>query len=387
MPRVLRLLRNVLLIASVFTAGWMANRTLTTYKMVLQAGVSLSVVHDVVLWMRRTGEIPIYRIPVLTYTPRGHLLAIVEGRKEAPRDASPKVFAVKRSTDEGATWSSSEQWIVDDGKPPKDVCSNLGTVLVDDTKAIIFLMYVYCGFCPTSSLMLMNSTDDGITWSRPRNITDIVGKHFVTHPSPGHGIQKKHAPANGRLIVCGHGFQDGLGLVLLLSDDHGVTWRHGAFVPSVPYQNNTDGDFDPDECQPVELPDGSLYLVVRNQHQYKYHCKMTMRSFDGGETLPRRFMFLDRSLVEPKIKSGLWYHNGTMFYSGPKSETERGYCHCRYYTNCMSNEVRDCTSDGVTTMAVLGPQGQRYGETWQDTPHSRCFRTIEITSIYYMKEE
>ncbi|XP_035685185.1 sialidase-1-like [Branchiostoma floridae] len=143
-------------------------------------------------------------------------------------------------------------------------------------------------------------------------------------------LSKKHAPAKGRLIVCGHGFQDGLGLVLLLSDDHGVTWRHGAFVPSVPYQNNTDGDFNPDECQLVELPDGSLYLVVRNQHQYKYHCKMTMRSFDGGETLPRRYMFLDRSLVEPKITSGLWYHNGTMFYSGPKSETERKRLHIRW---------------------------------------------------------
>ncbi|XP_078605576.1 sialidase-1-like isoform X1 [Branchiostoma floridae x Branchiostoma japonicum] len=346
MPRVLRLLRNVLLIAIVLTAGWMANRTLTTYYMVdftnlrqnaysfegssvqryshsSQVGVSLSVVHGVVLWTRRTGEIPIYRIPVLTYTPRGHLVAIVEGRKEAPRDSSSKVFAVKRSTDGGETWSSSEQWIMDDGKPPTDVYSNLGTVLVDDTKAIIFLMYVSFGICPTRSVMLMNSTDDGITWGRPRNITDQVGKEYATHPSPGYGIKKKHDPAKGRLIVCGHGYNDGVGIVLLLSDDHGVTWRHGAFVQGIPFHNNTDGDFAPAECQPMELPDGSLYLVVRNQHQYKYHCKMTMRSFDGGETLPRRYMFLDRSLVEPKISSGLWYHNGTMFYSGPKSETER----------------------------------------------------------------
>eukprot|EP00058_Branchiostoma_floridae_P023783 XP_002609273.1 hypothetical protein BRAFLDRAFT_86816 [Branchiostoma floridae] len=251
MPRLLRLLRNVLLIAIVFTAGWMASKTLTKYYMV-------------------------------NFT-----------------------------------------WIMDDGKPPTDVYSNLGTVFVDDTKAIIFLMYVSFGICPTRSVMLMNSTDDGITWGRPRNITDQVGKEYATHPSPGYGIKKEHDPAKGRLIVCGHGFNDGVGIVLLLSDDHGVTWRHGAFVRGIPFHNNTDGDFAPAECQPVELPDGSLYLVVRNQHQYKYHCKMTMRSFDGGETLPRRYMFLDRSLVEPKISSGLWYHNGTMFYSGPKSETER----------------------------------------------------------------
>ncbi|CAH1272031.1 NEU1 [Branchiostoma lanceolatum] len=349
MPRALRLVRNGLLIIIVFVAGWIANTVRSKYQMNLrhdaqaaegssaqryfhssQVGISLSVVHDVVLWTRRTGEIPIYRIPVLTYTPRGHLVAIVEGRKEAPRDASSKVFAVKRSTDGGETWSSSEQWIVDDGKPPKDVCSNLGTVIVDDTTATIFLMYVYCGFCPSASLMLMNSTNDGITWGRPRNITDIVGKNYVTHPSPGHGIQKKLNPAKGRLIVCGHGFHDGHGLVLLLSDDHGVTWRHGAFVPSVPFQNSTEGDFDPDECQPVELPDGSIYLVVRNQLRYRYNCKMIMRSFDGGETLPQNYTYLDQALIEPKITSGVWYHNGTMFYSGPNSKTERRSLHIRW---------------------------------------------------------
>ncbi|KAI8508722.1 exo-alpha-(2-_3)-sialidase, partial [Branchiostoma belcheri] len=160
----------------------------------------------------------------------------------------------------------------------KGISSYLGTVFVDDTTRTVFLMYTYCEFCPLISMMLMNSTDDGITWGRPRNITDMVGKDYAAYPGPGYGIQKKHEPAKGRLVVCGHGFQHGKGLVLLLSDDHGVTWRHGAFVPSVPFTNGTDGDFDPDECQPVELPDGSLYVVARNEKVYKQHCKIVMRS-------------------------------------------------------------------------------------------------------------
>ncbi|XP_066294322.1 sialidase-1-like isoform X2 [Branchiostoma lanceolatum] len=293
----------------------------------------LSKVHDVVLWRSyKTGEIPIFRVPVLTYTPRGNLLAITEGRRKSKLDHVPKVFAFRRSTDGGETWSTST-WIVDDGNATYRNCSYIGTIFVDDATATIFLMYVYCEFCPTRSLMLINSTDDGITWGQPRNITDHVGKDYATHPSPGYGIQKKHSPSKGRLVVCGHGFHDGKGLVLLLSDDHGVTWRHGAFVPSVPFQDNTMGTFNPDECQPVELPDGSLYIVVRNQHQYKCHCKVVMRSFDGGETLPREHMFLDRALVEPRITSGLWYHNGVLFYSGPNRPLAREDLYLRWSHN------------------------------------------------------
>ncbi|XP_078687188.1 sialidase-1-like [Branchiostoma floridae x Branchiostoma belcheri] len=293
----------------------------------------LSKVQDVVLWRSyRTGEIPVFRVPVLTYTPRGNILAVVEGRRRSKLDHVPKVVAFRRSTDGGTTWSPSK-WIVDDGNVARHNCSYLGTIFVDDTTATIFLMYVFCEFCPTRSLMLINSTDDGITWGRPRNITDHVGKDYATHPSPGYGIQKKHSPSKGRLIVCGHGFHDGKGLVLLLSDDHGVTWRRGAFVPSVPFQDNTDGNFNPDECQPVELPDGSLYLVVRNQHQYKCHCKIIMRSLDGGETLPREHMFLDRALVEPRITSGVWYHRGVLFYSGPNRPLAREDLYLRWSQN------------------------------------------------------
>eukprot|EP00058_Branchiostoma_floridae_P023780 XP_002609270.1 hypothetical protein BRAFLDRAFT_86819 [Branchiostoma floridae] len=291
-----------------------------------RAGVSLSQVHDVVLWTSKgTGEIPIYRIPVFTYTAQGNLVAIAEGRRKSAHDENPKVFEVKRSTDGGETWSSSQR-IVDDGDLGFKVSSYIGTIFTDDTTATIFLMYVFCEFCPTRSLMLMNSTDDGITWGRPRNITDHVGKDYATHPSPGYGIQKKQEPAKGRLIVCGHGFYHGKGLVLLLSDDHGVTWRRGAFVPSQPFKMGFKyGAFDPDECQPVELPDGSIYIVVRNEMVYKYHSKMIMRSFDGGETLPQNYTYLDQALIEPRITSGLWYHDGTMFYSGPKHDTNRGY--------------------------------------------------------------
>ncbi|XP_019643282.1 PREDICTED: sialidase-1-like [Branchiostoma belcheri] len=294
--------------------------------------ISLTETHDVVLWTSNwTGEIPVYRVPVFTYTPKGNLVAIAEGRRKSHFDKSPKIFEVRRSTDGGKTWSPPQR-IVDDGKSRNKVCSYIGTIFVDDTTATIFLMYVFCEFCPTRSLMLINSTDDGITWGRPRNITDHVGKHYATHPSPGYGIQKRQEPSKGRLIVCGHGFYNGKGLVLLLSDDHGVTWRRGAFVPSVPFRpRKRKGHFDPDECQPVEFPDGSIYILIRNEKVYlRQRRKMIMRSFDGGETLPQNYTYLDQALIEPRITSGLWYHDGILFYSGPKHDTQRENLHIRW---------------------------------------------------------
>ncbi|XP_078683274.1 sialidase-1-like isoform X1 [Branchiostoma floridae x Branchiostoma belcheri] len=335
-------------------AWWIASKTLQNYQMAInpdvqvaegslgqeysrnshvnddtqpgpQVGVTLQTVADTVLWTRRKGEIPLYRIPILTYTPEGNLVAMVEGRRKPEGDTHPKIFSVRRSTDGGETWSPAQRILYDKG-----ISSYLGTVFVDDTTRTVFLMYAYCEFCPLISMMLMNSTDDGITWGRPRNITDMVGKDYAAYPGPGYGIQKKHEPAKGRLVVCGHGFHHGKGLVLLLSDDHGVMWRRGAFVPSVPFTNGTDGDFDPDECQPVELPDGSLYVVARNEKVYKQHCKIIMRSFDGGETLPQEHTYLDGALIEPRITSGLWYYDGTMFYSGPKHDTKRRNLYIRW---------------------------------------------------------
>ncbi|XP_078686313.1 sialidase-1-like [Branchiostoma floridae x Branchiostoma belcheri] len=354
-PRVVfRLLTFTSVFIIVILARWIGNQAITKYEMknenpavrfafeqVQSAGspanVSLNQTHDIVLWRRKmkhkakTRQIVVYRVPVLTYTPKGNLVVIAEGRRRSSSDENPKVFEVRRSTDGGETWSTPQR-IVDDGMSRHKVCSYIGTIFVDDTTATIFLMYVFCEFCPTRSLMLINSTDDGITWGRPRNITDHVGKDYATHPSPGYGIQKKHEPAKGRLIVCGHGFYNGKGLVLLLSDDHGVTWRRGAFVPSVPFILEEDeAQFDPDECQPVEFPDGSIYILIRNEKVYQEnHCKMIMRSFDGGETLPQNYTYLDQALVEPRITSGLWYHDGILFYSGPKHDTLRQDLHIKW---------------------------------------------------------
>ena len=87
--------------------------------------------------------------------------------------------------------------------PPKSILNNgyivkegfmLGSILVDHITNTTFIVYLQCGpappnvGCPHPAVHIINSTNDGTTWGKPRNLTDQIG-HVTFAPGPGFGIQ------------------------------------------------------------------------------------------------------------------------------------------------------------------------------------------------------
>ncbi|HNT34335.1 MAG TPA: sialidase family protein [bacterium] len=251
------------------------------------------------LFVRGEGGYNIYRIPSLIVTPRGSLLAFCEGREAG--DSSDIDMLLRRSDDGGKTWSE-RQVVWDEGK---NVCGNPCPVVDSDTGIIWLLMtwnnsedrdeQLHEGTGKdTRRPFVCHSSDDGHTWSQPMEITEGAKRDgwlwYAT--GPGVGIQLRHESHKGRLVIpCDYTDKDGFGSHVILSDDHGKTWRIGGTVSG-----------GANECQVVELRDGTLVLNMRMQHNGDGRRGLAT-SRDGGETWSE--LVLDATLVDPICQASL----------------------------------------------------------------------------------
>ncbi|XP_033119790.1 sialidase-1-like [Anneissia japonica] len=300
---------------------------------VIVTAINPTVVQTQIIWEgNTTGEVYLYRIPVIINLPNGDLLAFAEARKyDIPRtDVGAKFIAMKRSKDKGSSWGPTE-FIVDDYEAQDGL--NLGTAMVDEEMGYIIILYVYCAHnqCPerqnVATNFVVKSKDWGYTWGNPVDLglqnPDILG--FDLSPGPGYGIQKKYAPNKGRLITCGHRTPFALkSVVCFYSDDHGDTWKIGGGLVGIPFGGDKKvGDFAPGEAQVIEYPNGTLLVNARNTHFYHCRCRMHGMSFDGGITFPVTSTKLVPELIEPSVCGSILLHGGTLFFSNPASTSGR----------------------------------------------------------------
>jgi len=229
-----------------------------------------------------------YRIPSVIETRGGTLLAFAEGRVGAAADRRENDIVLRRSDDNGVTWGAL-QVIAEEGvhslNDPTPIEVTQG---VHAGRVYLLMRRVACrqevigGACtpigdqPYAPLLIF-SDDEGLTWSPPRDLTEVV--HDPSDAvGPGIGIEMQGDRFRGRLVfpMWGRGLN-----YALYSDDGGETWVAGE--PS-----STDGtDTTANETQLAELSDGRLWLNARhssNAGEFAVGLRKVAFSDDGGDT-------------------------------------------------------------------------------------------------------
>ncbi len=254
--------------------------------------------------VRQRGDdgVHTYRIPGLATTKKGTLIGVYDIRHRSGGDLPGDIdVGMSRSTNGGQTWAPMKT-IMDMGHDPKFHCDGVGdpAILVDQNTGTIWVAATWShgnrswrgsgpGLTPdqTGQLMLVRSDDDGVTWSKPINITKQVKDPawcFILQ-GPGKGItmrdgtlvfaaQYQDPPAQQRLAHS----------TILYSKDHGATWQVG------------EGAFDDTtESQVVEIEPGVLMLNCRYNRK---PVRVVMTTHDLGETW-QKHTTSERSLIEP----------------------------------------------------------------------------------------
>jgi sialidase-1 len=264
-----------------------------------------------------------YRIPGLVVTQKGTALAYCEARKNNSSDWGEIEIHLRRSTDGGKSWLPSQQVAHHadriEGNPRKkqggekeQTVNNPVAIIDRSTGSVEFLYCVNYARC-----FSIRSTDDGLTWSKPVEITSAFEPFRKQHDwkviatGPGHGIQLR----SGRLVVPiwlafgGIGDHHPSAAGTIYSDDHGQTWKAGSIA--MPNQ----GEFgDPNESIVAELSDGRVMMVSRNES--KPNRKLVAVSPDGASdwTTPS----FHNDLWEPRCMASLLAHpSGVLLFSNP----------------------------------------------------------------------
>ena len=241
-----------------------------------------------------------FRIPSVIATRSGALLAFAEGRRAGAGDAGDIDLVLKRSQDGGIAWSPL-QVVGDNGPntfgnpcPVIDRASGTIWLLTTQNRGTDREKDIIAGTNEAGrSVWVLKSTDDGVTWSAPVDITASVKQKDWTWyaTGPGIGIQTR----SGRLVVPANHAVAPAGTHhshVIFSDDGGRTWQAGGSA-----------DAGTNESQIVELADGRLLLNMRNHPPLPENFRMVATSGDLGGTWSKATP--DRTLIEPPAQASL----------------------------------------------------------------------------------
>lgn len=273
-----------------------------------------------------------YRIPGLSTTPDGDLIAVYDVRWNFSQDLVDDIdVGLSRSSDGGKTWSPMEIVLdmgIAGGLPEGQNGIGDPAVLVDENTGEIIVAAAWThgmggrtgwwaagdGFDPidTPQLMMARSGDGGLVFTEPVNVTVQVKKPEwkFSFQGPGRGITMK----DGTLVFA-YQHQEGEDRMpwsgIIYSKDHGQTWH----VSESPVANTT-------EAQVAEVQPGVIMLNMRNNEKTG---RRVFTTSDLGKTW--KVHPSDKTLREPVCMASLICgpRAGQLLFSNPDSDKSRDH--------------------------------------------------------------
>jgi sialidase-1 len=257
-----------------------------------------------------------FRIPAIIDLPNGDLIAFCEGRVNSSDDFGDIDIVMKRSLDQGKTWSAL-QVVAEYGN--LQLCNPAPVVDLTDPRypdGRIFIFY-NAGNQKESDIIngkgiklckYKTSTNNGQTWSDEIDITSMV--HRPRQPlinkqynfsedwryyanTPGHGLQIQSGKYKGRIFIAanhtsGDRKSDATHYVAhgYYSDDHGQTF----------FLSNSLKLLGSNESMAAELSNDRLMMNSRNQSGQRKERIVSISS-DGGASWDKTYF--DPNLIDP----------------------------------------------------------------------------------------
>jgi sialidase-1 len=263
-----------------------------------------------------------YRIPAIISLSDGELLAFAEGRVNGSNDYGDINLVLKRSNDQGKSWSSIQTIVDYDDLQAGNPAPVLDLFDPAYPKGVVYLFYNTGNNHEYDIRMnkgvrevwMIKSFDLGKSWEKPVNITAQVHKPnnpkfnpTYTNPedwrhyanTPGHAFQFQKGKYKGRIYVAAnhskgdpqenfseyqaHGFY---------TDDHGKTFK---ISESIQFPGSN-------ESIAAELPDDRMIMSIRNQRG-DIRQRILAFSSDGGATWDQQYF--EPSLPDPVCQGSI----------------------------------------------------------------------------------
>lgn len=261
-----------------------------------------------------------FRIPAIIHAKNGDLLAFCEGRVNGGGDYGNIKIVLKRSSDEGRTWSALQIVASNDSLQAGNPAPVMDLTDPRFPQGRIFLFYNTGNGHEMElrkgkghrDILYKTSIDNGKTWSDATDITLQVNRIYQPEinplwnfkedwrtyaNTPGHALQFQQGKYKGRIYVAANHSSGNPKPELRDYHAHGFyTYDHGAtfhLSETVPFEGSN-------ESTAAQLTNNSLMMNSRNQTG-KYRVVSISRN--GGETWDTTYV--DHNLPDPICEGSL----------------------------------------------------------------------------------